>query len=99
MLGHSSLAITADIYGYVIEETAWEAMRSLGSMVSFGAYPQIAPPKYEGQSCFGKVRTDREPRTFGEFGSLNSVSELRRTPFSRLGDKGLWVQIPPVRRL
>lgn len=65
MLGHSSLAITADIYGYVIEETAWEAMRSLGSMVSFGAYPQIAPPKYEGQSCFGQVRTDREPRTLG----------------------------------
>ena len=37
ILGHSSLAITADIYGHVIEETAREAMESLGSKLSFGA--------------------------------------------------------------
>jgi integrase len=36
ILGHSSLAITADIYGHVIEETARHAMESLGSKVSFG---------------------------------------------------------------
>ena len=35
---------------------------------------------------------------FRQFGSLNSVSELKRTPFSSLGDKGSRVQIPPARR-
>lgn len=37
ILGHSSMAITADIYGHVIEETARQAMESLGSKVSFSA--------------------------------------------------------------
>lgn len=35
ILGHSSMAITADICGHVIEETAREAMEALGSRVSF----------------------------------------------------------------
>ena len=37
ILGHSSVAITADIYGHVLEDTAREAMESLGSRVAFGA--------------------------------------------------------------
>jgi len=37
ILGHSSMAITADIYGHVIEETAREAMETLGIRVSFGS--------------------------------------------------------------
>jgi integrase len=37
VLGHSSMAITADIYGHVIEETARQKMESLGSEVSFSA--------------------------------------------------------------
>ncbi|MDA7761351.1 site-specific integrase [Aquiluna sp.] len=37
ILGHSSLAITADIYGHVLEDTAREAMESLGSRVAYRA--------------------------------------------------------------
>ena len=37
ILGHSSMAITADIYGHVIEESARKAMESIGSKVSFSA--------------------------------------------------------------
>lgn len=37
ILGHSSVAITADIYGHVLEETAREAMESLGSRVAYRA--------------------------------------------------------------
>jgi integrase len=37
ILGHSSMVITADIYGHAIEETARQAMESLGSKFSFSA--------------------------------------------------------------
>ena len=37
ILGHSSVAITADIYGHVLEDTAREAMESLGSRVAYRA--------------------------------------------------------------